>query len=429
MTNVVNNTQNISSTPSPPPSLTTNSSGLKKNTTTTRVASRGSSGASGGNGSQACAACKYQRRKCASDCPLAPYFPAEKQKDFLNAHKLFGVSNILKVLKNVAPFQKDNAMKTLIFEANIRAEDPVGGCYRVILNLHRQINLYQAELQFVYGEIFRAQAAAIQEQRNINATTNSTVSFDLLPLHDLYEYNRSNSIYIGEGSSSQIVKGKELECFSSDEEFETKTIMRGSNGKQSFAEHEDVKPHFGNFHNYKGKGAATELSDDKAETSKNRDIKERDNFEEVVDNRYIEEKVVEIQAAKTKGKSTGRRESKEEEEILENNQLVNREHHGSDDEVEIQNKERNSQTEGSSPSKEQQENPKENQTLKIVVVITTSDKEESSTHDISVLINPPLKTQNVFQSIADDTRQFEEEEEQEQNTENTISEDIVPGPN
>ncbi|XP_060210496.1 LOB domain-containing protein 22-like [Lycium barbarum] len=256
MTNAVNNTHNISSTPSPP-SVTTNSSGLKKNTTTTRVASRGGGGGSGRNGSQACAACKYQRRKCAFDCPLAPYFPAEKQKDFLNAHKLFGVSNILKVLKNIAPFQKDNAMKALIFEANIRAGDPVGGCYRVILNLHRQINLYHAELQFVYREIFRAQAAAIQEQRNINTTTNSTVNFDLLPLHDLYEYNRSNSIYIGEGSSSQ--KGKELECFTSDEEFETKTIMRGSNGKQSFAEHEDVKPHFGNFHNYKGKGVATEL--------------------------------------------------------------------------------------------------------------------------------------------------------------------------
>lgn len=37
--------------------------------------------------------------------------------------------------------------------------------------------------------------------------TNSTLSSDLLPLHDLHGFNRYNSICIGEGSSSQIVEG------------------------------------------------------------------------------------------------------------------------------------------------------------------------------------------------------------------------------
>ncbi|KAK4353343.1 hypothetical protein RND71_028861 [Anisodus tanguticus] len=173
------------------------------------------------------------------------------------------------VLKNVAPSQKDNAMKALIFEANIRAGDPVGGCYRVILNLHRQINLYQAELQFVYREIYLAQAAAIQEQRNIHTMacsiheTNSTMSFDLLPLHGLHGFNRSNSICIGEGSNTQNVKGKGLEGFSSDEEVETKTIS-SSIDRQSFVEQEDFKPCLGKFHDYKGKGVATGLRSKKA---------------------------------------------------------------------------------------------------------------------------------------------------------------------
>ncbi|CAN8269373.1 unnamed protein product [Cochlearia groenlandica] len=47
---------------------------------------------------QACAACKYQRRKCASDCILAPYFPHDRHNQFLNAHKLYGVSNITKII-------------------------------------------------------------------------------------------------------------------------------------------------------------------------------------------------------------------------------------------------------------------------------------------------------------------------------------------
>ncbi|KAF3668526.1 putative ribonuclease H protein-like [Capsicum annuum] len=256
MTNVVNNnTQNISYLRS---SLTTRSS-----TAAARVASQG--GGSGGNGSQACAACKYQRRRCAPDCPLAPYFPAKRHKDFLNAHKLFGVSNILKVLKNVSPFQKDNAMKALIFEANIRAGDPVGGCYRTILNLHRQINLCQAELQFVYRQIFRVKAAAIQVQPNINTKAcslneinNSILGFDFSPIPCLHEFDISTSI--GEGSNSQIVEGERLEGFNN-EKFEAKTVMSICNDKQSIVEHGDFKPYFGNFHDYKGKGIATELRD------------------------------------------------------------------------------------------------------------------------------------------------------------------------
>ncbi|KAM3218189.1 LOB domain-containing protein 22-like [Capsicum annuum] len=258
MTNVVNNnTQNISYLRS---SLTTRSS-----TAAARVASQG--GGSGGNGSQACAACKYQRRRCAPDCPLAPYFPAKRHKDFLNAHKLFGVSNILKVLKNVSPFQKDNAMKALIFEANIRAGDPVGGCYRTILNLHRQINLCQAELQFVYRQIFRVKAAAIQVQPNINTKAcslneinNSILGFDFSPIPCLHEFDISTSI--GEGSNSQIVEGERLEGFNN-EKFEAKTVMSICNDKQSIVEHGDFKPYFGNFHDYKGKGIATELSNEK----------------------------------------------------------------------------------------------------------------------------------------------------------------------
>ncbi|KAL0424991.1 UNVERIFIED_CONTAM: LOB domain-containing protein 22 [Sesamum radiatum] len=82
---------------------------------------------------QACAACKYQRRKCASDCILAPYFPHARQRQFLNAHRLFGVSNIV----TFDPPAKDHAMRTIIFQSEARATDPVGGCYRIIRDLDK----------------------------------------------------------------------------------------------------------------------------------------------------------------------------------------------------------------------------------------------------------------------------------------------------
>ncbi|XP_066342674.1 uncharacterized protein [Miscanthus floridulus] len=119
---------------------------------------RGSSTTGGTN--QACAACKYQRRKCNPDCPLAPYFPADQQRRFLNAHRLFGVSNILKTLKKLRPDLCADAMGTLIYQSDMRAQDPVGGCYRLILSLERQFEIETAELSAVLHHLALCRQAA-----------------------------------------------------------------------------------------------------------------------------------------------------------------------------------------------------------------------------------------------------------------------------
>ncbi|GMH17597.1 hypothetical protein Nepgr_019438 [Nepenthes gracilis] len=102
---------------------------------------------------QACAACKYQRRKCVPDCILAPYFPPDHPKQFLNAHKLFGVSNITKIICNLSPPERDIAMRTIIYHSDARANDPVGGCYRIICDLQLQIEYYKAELELVLHQL------------------------------------------------------------------------------------------------------------------------------------------------------------------------------------------------------------------------------------------------------------------------------------
>ncbi|CAI9787271.1 unnamed protein product [Fraxinus pennsylvanica] len=106
----------------------------------------------GGTG-QACAACKYQRRRCASDCPLAPFFPADQPKMFQNAHKLFGVSNILKILKQLDPSQKVIAMKSIKYQANMRDKYPVYGCLVEIQQLSYQIQMAEEELQATLGQL------------------------------------------------------------------------------------------------------------------------------------------------------------------------------------------------------------------------------------------------------------------------------------
>ena len=46
-----------------------------------------------------CAACKILRRRCADKCVLAPYFPPTEPLKFTIAHRVFGASNIIKLLQ------------------------------------------------------------------------------------------------------------------------------------------------------------------------------------------------------------------------------------------------------------------------------------------------------------------------------------------
>ncbi|KAL6655900.1 hypothetical protein ACP70R_006726 [Stipagrostis hirtigluma subsp. patula] len=116
----------------------------------------------GGGQNQACAACKYQRRKCNPDCPLARYFPADQQRRFLNAHRLFGVSNIQKTLRRIDPELGPDAMRALIFQSEARAADPVYGCVRIIKELEHQLNHLKDELDATHQQIaiYRQAAAA-----------------------------------------------------------------------------------------------------------------------------------------------------------------------------------------------------------------------------------------------------------------------------
>ncbi|KAL5579487.1 hypothetical protein UlMin_011929 [Ulmus minor] len=155
-----------------------------------------------GNGNaQACAACKYQRRKCAPDCVLAPYFPHDTQKQFLNAHKLFGVSNITKVIKNLQQPMKDEAMRTIIYQSDARANDPVGGCYRIICDLQRQIEYHKAELEIVLHQLAICRASASQQQQNLVDSS----SCDVLNVDGLSLYNNVPIQYYGVSPDQYVV--------------------------------------------------------------------------------------------------------------------------------------------------------------------------------------------------------------------------------
>ena len=46
-----------------------------------------------------CAACKYSRRKCHSNCIFYPYFPFNNTQRFACVHRIYGASNVGKMLQ------------------------------------------------------------------------------------------------------------------------------------------------------------------------------------------------------------------------------------------------------------------------------------------------------------------------------------------
>ncbi|CAN6444199.1 unnamed protein product [Victoria cruziana] len=94
----------------------------------------------GGHPQQACAGCKHQRRKCTPDCPLAPFFPAEKASIFLAVQKVFGVSNVVKMIRELDTHEKRKlAADSLCWEAQWRIMDPVEGCFGEVKRLKAEL--------------------------------------------------------------------------------------------------------------------------------------------------------------------------------------------------------------------------------------------------------------------------------------------------
>lgn len=55
-----------------------------------------------------CAACKLLRRKCAEECPFSPYFSPHEPHKFAAVHKVFGASNVSKMLMIYASVLRSN---------------------------------------------------------------------------------------------------------------------------------------------------------------------------------------------------------------------------------------------------------------------------------------------------------------------------------
>ncbi|KAG2554746.1 LOB domain-containing protein CRL1-like [Panicum virgatum] len=105
-----------------------------------------------------CGACKFLRRKCVRGCVFAPYFCHEQgAAHFAAIHKVFGASNVSKLLAHLPLADRPEAAVTISYEAQARLRDPIYGCVAHIFALQQQVMTLQAQLASLKAQAAQGQ--------------------------------------------------------------------------------------------------------------------------------------------------------------------------------------------------------------------------------------------------------------------------------
>ncbi|XP_076926809.1 LOB domain-containing protein CRL1-like [Bidens hawaiensis] len=137
-----------------------------------------------GSGSP-CGACKFLRRKCVRGCVFAPYFCHEQgPAHFAAIHRVFGASNVSKLLAHLPVSGRYEAAITIAYEAQARLQDPIYGCVSHIFALQQQVVSLQSQLASL-----KAQAA----QSVLNGSS-STYPPPPQDMHTWFQHLENSSI-------------------------------------------------------------------------------------------------------------------------------------------------------------------------------------------------------------------------------------------
>ncbi|XP_070005872.1 LOB domain-containing protein 4-like [Nicotiana sylvestris] len=146
-----------------------------------------------------CSACKFLRRRCTQDCIFLPHFPTAEPQKFIAVHRIFGASNISKILQvssskvltsfflingyllpdnsakqrlaknekkspsifvcldlyhnqEIPVDNREDAVISMVYEATARLRDPVYGCVGIISAVQKHVFHLQSELNEALAE-------------------------------------------------------------------------------------------------------------------------------------------------------------------------------------------------------------------------------------------------------------------------------------
>ncbi|TKY68375.1 LOB domain-containing protein 6 [Spatholobus suberectus] len=102
--------------------------------------------------------------------------PDQPQK-FANVHRIFGASNVTKLLNDLHPHQREDAVNSLAYEAEMRLRDPVYGCVGVISLLQHQLRQLQMDLCCAKSELSRYQNLSITTNHGLIASESAATAY------------------------------------------------------------------------------------------------------------------------------------------------------------------------------------------------------------------------------------------------------------
>ena len=145
------------------------------------------------NNRRACAACRHQRKKCHEDCLFAPHFPADKAEEYKAVHCVFDMSLMAKMFMGLNEYQREEAAKSIIWEAMLWQKDPVHGPLGKYKELEREYESLQEE--------FHQLGALLLKQWNIGTSSGPSDAGILLPNNSQgamnYGYYNDQGVQIG----------------------------------------------------------------------------------------------------------------------------------------------------------------------------------------------------------------------------------------
>ncbi|KAK7317382.1 hypothetical protein RJT34_01552 [Clitoria ternatea] len=156
-----------------------------------------------------CAACKFLRRKCQPECAFAPYFPPDQPQKFANVHRIFGASNVTKLLNDLHPHQREDAVNSLAYEAEMRLRDPVYGCVGVISLLQHQLRQLQMDLYCAKSELSRYQNLSITTNHSLITGDSTTSAYHHHPQNisgHHYHHHHHHQFFPREQYQPQVVR-------------------------------------------------------------------------------------------------------------------------------------------------------------------------------------------------------------------------------
>ncbi|KAL0341240.1 UNVERIFIED_CONTAM: LOB domain-containing protein 12 [Sesamum radiatum] len=163
-------------------------------------------------GNTPCASCKLLRRRCAKDCVFAPHFPSDHPQKFAIVHKVFGASNISKMLQELPLHQRADAVSSLVYEATARVRDPVYGCTGAISCLQSQVAQLQMQLALAQAEILYIQMQQDQQllPNTLQHLNETTTQNNYTPQFHNFTSFKNNNVFCGDSFNKESMYGSDM---------------------------------------------------------------------------------------------------------------------------------------------------------------------------------------------------------------------------